>query len=63
MFKYKTLRDQLIEEQNKNLILNNLLLQMQANVDYIAMMQDIDIDLEEEENEDVKQISESEEVL
>lgn len=63
MFKYKTLRDQLIEEQNKNLILNNLLLQMQANVDYIAMMQDIDIDLEEEENEDVKQVSESEEVL
>lgn len=63
MFKYKTLRDQLIEEQNKNLILNNLLLQIQANVDYIAMMQDIDIDLEEEENEDVKQVSESEEVL
>lgn len=63
MFKYRTLRDQLIEEQNKNLVLNNLLLQMQANVDYIAMMQDIDIDLEEEENEDVKQVSESEEVL
>lgn len=63
MFKYRTLRDQLIEEQNKNLVLNNLLLQMQANVDYIAMMQDIDIDLEEEGNEDVKQISESEEVL
>lgn len=63
MFKYRTLRDQLIEEQNKNLVLNNLLLQMQANVDYIAMMEDIDIDLEEEEPENVEQISESEEIL
>lgn len=63
MFKYRALRDQLIEEQNKNLVLNNLLLQMQANVDYIAMMEDIDIDLEEEEPENVEQISESEEIL
>lgn len=57
MFKYKNIREQLKEEQNKNLILNDILLQMQANVDYIAMLEDIE--LEEEEQNDVEQIPES----
>ena len=57
MFKYKNVREQLKEEQNKNLILNDILLQMQANVDYIAMLEDIE--LEEEEQNDVAQIPES----
>lgn len=57
MFKYKNVREQLKEEQNKNLILNDILLQMQANVDYIAMLEDIE--LEEEEQNDVEQIPES----
>lgn len=57
MFKYKNVREQLKEEQNKNLILNDILLQMQANVDYIAMLEDIE--LKEEEQNDVEQIPES----
>lgn len=57
MFKYKNVREQLKEEQNKNLILNDILLQMQANVDYIAMLEDIE--LEEEEQNDIEQIPES----
>lgn len=61
MFKYKNFREQLKEEQNKNLVLSNLLLQMQANVDYLAMMEDIDF--EEEENRNVEEFSEGETIL
>lgn len=61
MFKYKNFREQLKEEQNKNLVLSNLLLQMQANVDYLAMMEDIDF--EEEENKNVEEFSEGETIL
>lgn len=61
MFKYKNFREQLKEEQNKNLVLSNLLLQMQANVDYLAMMEDVDF--EEEENRDVEAFSEGETIL
>lgn len=61
MFKYKNFREQLKEEQNKNLVLSNLLLQMQANVDYLAMMEDVDF--EEEENKNVEEFSEGETIL
>lgn len=61
MFKYKNFREQLKEEQNKNLVLSNLLLQMQANVDYLAMMEDVDF--EEEENRNVEAFSEGETIL
>lgn len=61
MFKYKNFREQLKEEQNKNLVLSNLLLQMQANVDYLAMMEDVDF--EEEENKNVEAFSEGETIL
>ena len=61
MFKYKNFREQLKEEQNKNLILSNSLLQIQANVDYLAMMEDIDF--EEEENRNVEEFSEGETIL
>lgn len=61
MFKYKNFREQLKEEQNKNLALSNLLLQMQANVDYLAMMEDVDF--EEEENRNVEEFSEGETIL
>lgn len=61
MFKYKNFREQLKEEQNKNLVLSNLLLQMQANVDYLAMMEDVDF--EEEENRNVEEFSEGETIL
>lgn len=61
MFKYKNFREQLKEEQNKNLVLSNLLLQMQANVDYLAMMEDVDF--EEEENRSVEEFSEGETIL
>lgn len=61
MFKYKNFREQLKEEQNKNLVLSNLLLQMQANVDYLAMMEDVDF--EEEENINVEEFSEGETIL
>lgn len=61
MFKYKNFREQLKEEQNKNLVLSNLLLQMQANMDYLAMMEDVDF--EEEENRNVEEFSEGETIL
>lgn len=62
MFKYKSINDQLIEERNKNTLLNAQLEQVQANIDYIAMMSDIELE-EEGEVENVNEISESEEVL
>ena len=61
MFKYKSINDQLIEERNKNTLLNMQLAQAQANIDYIAML--TDIELEEEVSEDVSEIPESEEIL
>lgn len=62
MFKYKSINDQLIEERNKNTLLNAQLEQAQANIDYIAMVSDIELE-EEGEVENVNEISESEEVL
>lgn len=62
MFKYRSINDQLIEERNKNTLLNMQLEQAQANIDYIAMMSDIELE-EEGELENVNEISESEEIL
>lgn len=62
MFKYKSINDQLIEERNKNTLLNAQLEQAQANIDYIAMISDIELE-EEGEVKNVNEISESEEVL
>lgn len=64
MFKYKSIQDQSIEIQQKNRILESNIMQLQANLDFVVMMSDIEIDNEEEEAEsDVEEIQESEELL
>ena len=64
MFKYKSIQDQFIEAQQKNRLLESNVMQLQANLDFVAMMSDIDIDNEEEEAEaNVEEIQESEELL
>lgn len=64
MFKYKSIQDQFIETQQKNRLLESNIMQLQANLDFVAMMSDIEIDNEEEEAEaNVEEIQESEELL
>ena len=48
MIKVIRVQEQLAREQNKNKVLERKLLQAQANIDYIAIMSDIDIDNEQE---------------
>ena len=53
MFEYKNVYKQLIEMRNKNAELQAKLDKTNANVDYIAMMTDIDLE-ETESEEDVE---------
>ena len=66
MFKYKSIQDQFIEAQQKNRLLESNIMQLRANLDFVAMISDIEIDSEETEEEaesDVEEIQESEELL
>lgn len=66
MFKYKSIQDQFIETQQKNRLLESNIMQLQANLDFVAMMSDIEIDNDEEEEgaeSNVEEIQESEELL
>lgn len=65
MFKYKSIQDQFIEAQQKNRLLESNIVQLQANLDFVAMMSDIEIDNEEEKEAEsnVEEIQESEELL
>lgn len=65
MFKYKSIQDQFIEAQQKNRLLESNIMQLQANLDFVAMMSDIAIDNEEEKEAEsnVEEIQESEELL
>ena len=55
MFKYTSLRDQIIEERNKNIVLKAQADQNTANIDYIAMMNDIELDADETEEDQIEQ--------
>lgn len=52
MFGFKSARDQLIEQERKNAELNEQLIKTKADMEYLAMMVDVDIDEEETEVED-----------
>ena len=43
MFKKKTIQEQLVEERNKNEALLSELIRVNANLEYVAMMTDVDI--------------------
>ena len=49
MLKVKTIEEQLEEERLKNAELQESLNKAQANLDYVAMMTDVDIPSEDEE--------------
>ena len=49
MFKYKTLKEQIIHERKRNTRMTQELLKKSADIDYIAMMCDIDLDEESED--------------
>ena len=57
MFKYTSLKEQLIEERSKNAALKTQTDKNASDIDYIAMMSDIELDsgetdeTEEDENE------------
>ena len=51
MFKFKTVTEQLIEERKRNRALSVILEKILSDMDYIAMM--CDVDLEEENDEQV----------
>lgn len=51
MFKYKTISEQLIEERKKNHLLSVKIEKLLSDMDYIAMM--CDVELEEENDEQI----------
>jgi hypothetical protein len=53
MFKYISLKDQLLTERAKSNALKRDQLKQQADIDYIAMMSDIELALEEAEDEQI----------
>lgn len=52
MFKYIPIEKQLVEEKNKNAQLKAENAVLSANVDYLAMMCDVELDDTDEEGED-----------
>lgn len=54
MFVYKDTKRQLMEEKKKNAELQAKLAKTNADVEYIAMMTDVELDEEMEENENVE---------
>lgn len=54
MFVYKDTKRQLMEEKKKNAELQAKLEKTNADVEYIAMMTDVELDEETEENENVE---------
>ncbi len=54
MFGYKDTKRQLMEEKKKNAELQAKLEKTNADVEYIAMMTDVELDEETEENENVE---------
>ena len=55
MFKYTSLRDQIIEERNKNIVLKAQADKNASDIDYIAMMSDIELDTGETEDDEIEQ--------
>ena len=51
MFGYKSIREQLLEERRKSARLEAALVKTNADVEYIAMMTDVEIEDEDEEME------------
>lgn len=49
MFKYKSLNQQLIDERKKNVTLKEQVDKNASDIDYIAMMSDIELDMDETE--------------
>ena len=52
MFKFKSTKEQLIEERKKNAVLQSALAKTNADIEYITMMTDVELE-ETEEIEDV----------
>lgn len=55
MFKYKSKDDQLVEARAENEKLLSLLDKANANIDYLSMMSDIDLDNDEEVEDETQQ--------
>ena len=52
MFRFKSTKEQLIEEQRKNARMQSILDKTNADVEYIAMMTDVELEFEDEKRED-----------
>lgn len=55
MFEYKSLKQQLIDERNKNVVLKAQSDKNTSDIDYIAMMSDIELDMGETEDDEIEQ--------
>lgn len=55
MFEYKSLKQQLIDERKKNAALKAQTDRNAADIDYIAMMSDIELDTGETEEDQIEQ--------
>ena len=63
MFKKKTIQEQLVEQRNKNEALLSQLIKVNANLEYVAMMTDVEINDEDEREqilfgEDIENVEE-----
>jgi hypothetical protein len=54
MFKHKNIQEQIVDERNKNEAMLSQILEILADMEYIAMM--TDVDLEEGDDEDEQEV-------
>jgi len=55
MFGYKTAREQLMEERRRNANLQAALAKTNADIEYIAMMTDVEIESDDTEEQEVQE--------
>lgn len=48
MFRYKSIKEQLLEERRKVAVLTAQNIKQQSDIDYLAMMTDVELETEEE---------------
>ena len=56
MFAFKSIREQLIDERKKSAELQSAITKTNADMEYIAMMTDVDIETDEPEVQEYEQV-------
>ena len=56
MFRYKSIKEQFLKEKRKVAILTSQNIKQQSDIDYLAMMCDVELEVESKEGQENEQI-------